>query len=83
MMKKEDGETNTGYGFVSFEDADSAKCAVDDLNGKGGLYVRRALKRQQREEEVKKNSEKYKKSMAKFNLYVKNFPLDTTEEELR
>lgn len=53
------------------------------MNGKDGLYVRQALKKQQREAEVKKNSEKYKRSMQKFNLYVKNIPLDATDEELK
>ena len=48
-----------------------------------GLYVRRALKKKQRQEEIRKASERYKRSMQKFNLYIKNFPLDTTEEELK
>jgi polyadenylate-binding protein len=53
------------------------------MHGKDGIYVRRALKKPQREAEIKRLSEKFKKSMQKFNLYVKNFPLDTTEEELK
>lgn len=62
MVQDQEGK-NTGFGFVCFDDPESAKKAADDLNGKGGLYVRRALKKQQRVEEVKKNSERYKKSM--------------------
>ena len=45
--------------------------------------MRRALKKSDREAELKKQTEKYKKSMQKLNLYVKNFPMDTKEEELR
>ena len=28
-------------------------------------------------------SERFHKQMQKFNLYIKNFPLDSTEEELK
>ncbi|CDW91187.1 cytochrome b5-like heme steroid binding domain containing protein [Stylonychia lemnae] len=82
IMKNADG-SNKGFGFVCFADSDSAMRALTDLNGKDGLYVKKALKKEQREAEVKKQSEKFKKSMQKFNLYVKNFPLDTTDDELK
>eukprot|EP00347_Sterkiella_histriomuscorum_P011819 403370981 len=84
MMKKQDNpDENSGYGFVCFEDSEGARRACENMHTKDGLYVKRALKKQQRLEEVKRLSEKYKKSMQKFNLYVKNFPLETTEAELK
>ena len=86
--KKED--ESLGFGFVCFEDSESAMRAVEQMNGFGGdgskdsgLYVRRALKKKQRLEEIKRSTEKFKRSMHKFNLYFKNFPPDTTESELR
>ena len=47
------------------------------------LYVREAKKKQQRHAELQMNNFKYKKSIMFFSLFVKNFPVGTTEEELR
>lgn len=74
---------NLGFGFVCFKHPESAAKALLDINGQEGLYVKPALKKEQRQMEVRVASEKFKKSMQKFNLYVKNFPLDSTEEELK
>ena len=68
---------------MCYKEPESALRALNDLNNKDGFYVRRALKKSEREAELKKQTEKYKKSMQKLNLYVKNFPPETTEDELR
>jgi polyadenylate-binding protein len=51
--------------------------------GNATLYVRPALTKLEREKEKKKDTYRYKKSKQRCNLYVKNFPPNTTEEELR
>lgn len=81
VMMNEKGES-LGFGFVCFRDPDHALNALKELNGKDGLFVCRALKRSEREAEVKRATERYKKLMLKYNLYIKNFPSDSTEEEL-
>jgi polyadenylate-binding protein len=45
--------------------------------------VRTALKKSERLQEIQKASEKFKLSMRKYNLYFKNLPQGTTDEELR
>lgn len=47
------------------------------------LYIKEAKKKTQREKELQMNNFKYKKSIMYFSLFVKNFPVGTTEEELK
>lgn len=47
------------------------------------LYIKEAKKKSQREKELTMNNFKYKKSIMYFSLFVKNFPVGTTEEELK
>lgn len=47
------------------------------------LYVREAKKKSQRVNELQVNNFKYKKSIMFFSLFVKNFPIGTTAEELK
>ncbi|GFR09406.1 polyadenylate-binding protein 1 [Trichonephila clavata] len=58
VMPDENGESR-GFGFVCFEDADSAKKAVQDLNGLylGGrkIYAGRAKKKSERRAEILEN----------------------------
>merc|ERR1719471_772068 len=69
-----------GFGFVSFEDSESAEKAVEELNGQeiGGktLYVGRAQKKAERQAELKKKFEQLKMERLNryqgVNLYVKN-----------
>merc|ERR1711976_953539 len=57
IMADESGK-NKGFGFVSFEDSESAEKAVDELNGAEmfgkTLYVGRAQKKAERQQELKK-----------------------------
>ncbi|GMH13823.1 hypothetical protein Nepgr_015664 [Nepenthes gracilis] len=68
-----------GYGFVQFENEDSAENAIDKLNGMlindKQVYVGHFLCKQERESAVNKT---------KFNnVYVKNLSEATTDEDLR
>ncbi|WCJ31223.1 Polyadenylate-binding protein 2 [Euphorbia peplus] len=68
-----------GYGFVQFDNDESAKSAIEKLNGMllndKQVYVGPFLRKQERESVADK---------AKFNnVYVKNLSESTTEEELK
>merc|ERR1712198_52529 len=88
----QDGEGNSkGYGFVSFEDSEAAEKAVEELNGLeiGGknLFVGRAQKKAERQQELKKKFELLKLERLNryqgVNLYVKNLDDSIDDEILR
>jgi len=80
-----------GFGFVSFEEPETAELAVTDLNGKevGGkmLYCGRAQKKAERQAELKEKFEKIKLERINryqgVNLYVKNLDDGVDDERLR
>merc|ERR1719278_2181778 len=88
IMADESGK-NKGFGFVSFEDSESAEKAVDELNGVEmfgkTLYVGRAQKKAERQQELKKKFEMMKLERLNryqgVNLYVKNLD-DTIDDEM-
>ncbi|XP_075723272.1 polyadenylate-binding protein 4-like [Rhipicephalus microplus] len=90
VMTDESGK-NRGFGFVSFEDPESAERAVEELNGKemGGrvLYVGRAQKKAERQSELKRHFEQLKQERLNryqgVNLYVKNLDDALDDERLR
>merc|ERR1719510_861314 len=100
VVKGEEGEDvmdsgpdgkNKGFGFVSFEDSESAEKAVDELNGVEmfgkTLYVGRAQKKAERQQELKKKFEQLKLERLNryqgVNLYVKNLDDTIDDERLR
>ncbi|OTA89283.1 hypothetical protein M434DRAFT_53531, partial [Hypoxylon sp. CO27-5] len=80
-----------GFGFVNFTTHDSAAKAVEDLNGKDfhgqDLYVGRAQKKHEREEELRKSYEAARQEKANkyqgVNLYIKNLDDDVDDDKLR
>merc|ERR1711976_503164 len=90
IMADESGK-NKGFGFVSFEDSESAEKAVDELNGAEmfgkTLYVGRAQKKAERQAELKKKFEQLKLDRLNryqgVNLYVKNLDDTIDDERLR
>jgi polyadenylate-binding protein len=62
----------------------AAMTAVAELNGKTfegqELYVKEALKKEERQMEKTKEMLRYKNSKKRCNLYVKNFPPTTTKQ---
>ncbi|KAJ8683928.1 hypothetical protein QAD02_019720 [Eretmocerus hayati] len=91
VMSKDDGKSR-GFGFVAFEDPAAADRAVADLNGKeiaeGKLmYVGRAQKKAERQQELKRKFEQLKiERLNRYqgvNLYVKNLDDTIDDERLR
>jgi len=80
-----------GFGFVNFTTHEAANKAVDELNGKDfqgqDLYVGRAQKKHEREEELRKSYEAARLEKASkyqgVNLYIKNLDDDVDDEKLR
>ncbi|KAG1152102.1 hypothetical protein G6F37_001898 [Rhizopus arrhizus] len=90
VQTDEEGKSK-GFGFINFENYEDAHKAVDTLNetehnGKT-LYVARAQKKTEREEELRKQYEQAKlEKLAKYqgvNLYIKNLDDDIDDEKLR
>ncbi|CAH2016072.1 unnamed protein product [Acanthoscelides obtectus] len=91
IMNKEDGKSK-GFGFVAFETPEAAEAAVEALNGKElvegkPLYVGRAQKKAERQQELKRRFEALKMERLNryqgVNLYVKNLDDTIDDERLR
>lgn len=91
LMRSDEDEKNKGFGFVSFDDAETAESACAELNGTEvngkTIYVGRAQKKAERQMELKKKFEQVKlERMTRFqgvNLYVKNLDDTIDDERLR
>ena len=90
LQLDEEGKSK-GFGFVNFESHEMAERAVEtlnetEINGKK-IFVGRAQKRNEREEELRRSFEHAKmEKMAKWqgvNLYVKNIDDDMDDDKLR
>lgn len=88
-ISEENGKSN-GYGFVVFNNHYTAKRAVQHMNGKeiGGLklIVERFQNKSERDS-LKSNSLEYvekmlQKSVQLNNLYIKNLPINMSEDQL-
>ncbi|KAI0082643.1 polyadenylate binding protein [Panus rudis PR-1116 ss-1] len=90
IQTDEEGKSK-GFGFVNFENHEQAQKAVDALHDsdfKGRkLFVARAQKKAEREEELRKQYEQAKmEKLSKYqgvNLYIKNLDDDIDDERLR
>ncbi|XP_071441749.1 polyadenylate-binding protein 1A isoform X2 [Hetaerina americana] len=90
VMTADDGKSK-GFGFVAFEEPEAAEKAVDEMNGKdlNGklLYVGRAQKKAERQQELKRRFEQLKiERLNRYqgvNLYVKNLDDTIDDERLR
>ncbi|KAL8908134.1 MAG: hypothetical protein Q9171_005577 [Xanthocarpia ochracea] len=86
-----DGDKNRGFGFVNYIKHGDASKAVEELHDKDfkgqNLYVGRAQKKHEREEELRKQHEAARaEKVSKYqgvNLYVKNLEDDIDDEKLR
>jgi polyadenylate-binding protein len=91
LARDQESGKSRGFGFVNFINHEHAATAVDELNGKDfkgqDLYVGRAQKKHEREEELRKSYEAARIEKASkyqgVNLYVKNLEDDVDDEKLR
>lgn len=91
LARDQETGKSRGFGFVNFTTHEAAAKAVDDLNGKDfhgqDLYVGRAQKKHEREEELRKSYEAARLEKANkyqgVNLYIKNLDDDVDDDKLR
>ncbi|KAM5532064.1 hypothetical protein V8D89_014315 [Ganoderma adspersum] len=91
VVQIDDEGKSRGFGFVNFENHEEAQKAVDNLHDsdhKGRkLFVARAQKKAEREEELRKSYEQAKmEKLSKYqgvNLYIKNLEDEVDDERLR
>ena len=91
VIQLDDEGRSKGFGFVNFDGHEQAQAAVDalhDFEYKGKkLFVSRAQKKSEREDELRKTYEAAKQEkMNKYqgvNLYIKNLEDDIDDEKLR
>lgn len=94
FLKEDPERPERKFAFVCFEDPNNreagflaAEKAVQELNDKeldgNKLYVQPALTAIQRQQVILREQQRFKNSKKKCNLFVKNFPPEFTENELR
>lgn len=91
LARDQETGKSRGFGFVNFINHEHAEKAVDELNGKDfkgqDLYVGRAQKKHEREEELRKSYEAARIEKASkyqgVNLYVKNLDDEVDDDKLR
>ena len=91
VLQTDDEGKSRGFGFVNFETHEEAQKAVDALHDSEvrgrKLFVARAQKKAEREEELRKSYEQAKmEKMSKYqgvNLYIKNLEDEVDDERLR
>lgn len=90
-ITRDEAGKSRGFGFVNYINHEHAATAVEELNDKEfhgkSLYVGRAQKKHEREEELRKQYEAARLEKASkyqgVNLYVKNLTDDVDDEKLR
>jgi polyadenylate-binding protein len=81
------GDVSLGFGFVNYSNPDDARKAVETMNGadvKGKkLFVSRAQKKAERQEQLKRQFEERKQRLAESNVFVKNLDESVDDAKLR
>ena len=86
VIKEQDGDgENKGFGFVCYKDGDSAKKAVDELDGSVlgeglSLMIAMSVPKPARKRELR---EKRLKDHKDCNVYVKRLPIDIDDKDLK
>ncbi|TPX39177.1 hypothetical protein SeMB42_g06427 [Synchytrium endobioticum] len=91
LIQRNDDGTSRGFAFINYSNYDEANLAVDTMNEKEirgkHLYVGRAQKKAEREEELRRQYERAREEkLNKYqgvNLYIKNLDESIDDEKLR
>jgi len=91
VIMRDENEESKGFGFINFEQNESAVKAIEEMNEKEldgkQLYVGRAQKKSERDHELKEMFLKIQKErQSKYqgvNLYIKNLDEAIDDEKLR
>ncbi|KAJ2906495.1 hypothetical protein MKZ38_001476 [Zalerion maritima] len=91
LARDQESGKSRGFGFVNFTTHEAAAKAVEELNGKDfrgqELYVGRAQKKHEREEELRRSYEAARiEKQSKYqgvNLYIKNLDDEIDDDALR
>ncbi|KAJ3061636.1 Protein phosphatase PP2A regulatory subunit B [Quaeritorhiza haematococci] len=91
VIQRDENGKSKGFGFINYEDHEDARKAVEEMHEKEldgrQLYVSRAQKKSEREEELRRQYEKIREEkLNKYqgvNLYVKNLDDSMDDEKLR
>jgi polyadenylate-binding protein len=87
----EENGSSKGFGFINYEKPEDAQKSVEEMNGKDfhgkTLYVGRAQKKTERQQELKQKFEQLRQERAAkyqgVNLYIKNLDDDIDDEKIR
>jgi len=91
VIQRDENGKSRGFGFINYENSDEAHLAVESMHEKEykgkQLYVSRAQKKNEREEELRKQYERLREEkLNKYqgvNLYIKNLDDSINDEKLR
>ncbi|CAK7568709.1 MAG: Protein phosphatase PP2A regulatory subunit B [Sporothrix epigloea] len=91
IARDQESGKSRGFGFINFTSHEAAAAAVAELNERDfhgqELYVGRAQKKHEREEELRKSYEAARQEKASkyvgVNLYIKNLDDEVDDEKLR
>ncbi|KAL8358296.1 hypothetical protein RB601_009621 [Gaeumannomyces tritici] len=91
LARDQETGKSRGFGFVNFTSHEDASKAVEELNEKEfhgqNLYVGRAQKKHEREEELRRSYEAARQEKASkyqgVNLYIKNLDDEVDDDKLR
>jgi polyadenylate-binding protein len=91
VLQRDEAGKSKGFGFINFEEHEHARKAVEEMHEKDvkdkQLFVTRAQKKSEREDELRKHYEKLREEkLSKYqgvNLYVKNLDDAVDDEMLR
>ncbi|KAG0172832.1 Protein phosphatase PP2A regulatory subunit B [Apophysomyces sp. BC1034] len=91
LIQKDEFGVSKGFGFINYQRCDDAERAVQEMHDKEyfgkRLFVSRAQKKSEREDELRKQYEQARlDKLSKYqgvNLYIKNLSDDIDDERLR